>query len=432
MISATLLFLALGLQATAMSSETCVPIGDDPVVLQQTPGLPQKSTQAISTTAISDDTSLIQRKIESHFVNAHSRTIDDHKLYCPGKSDLNHESGHVRFENGGWSFQGTSRVSSKTSWNLLGGYLEFDMDTTKAALGVNTNLYTVSMQKPNCGKACYCDIQEGDHPSCMELDIIEANGNCAMQTTIHTFKTNGVPNNPNCDRWGCYAKTRLSGAKFHIKAEFGLDGSTTILMDGKALKSFNPSPSEASNKVVVDTMSSIGAAIESSQWAGWAPAKELCPSSGGVDIDTSRVSISNLRIYGTTKQGPEATECGGPSPPPSAPSSPPLPQPAPSPLPPSAPSSPPVPSPPSPKHCCSFSGTKCDPTTPYCEASQTHCEKDCKGKWISLQPAPGAPPSPKPCCSWSGTKCDHTSAYCKASQGHCENDCGGKWITPAA
>lgn len=37
---------------------------------------------------------------------------------------------------------GDARVSSKTSWNLLGGSIEFDMDTTGVADEVNTNLYT--------------------------------------------------------------------------------------------------------------------------------------------------------------------------------------------------------------------------------------------------------------------------------------------------
>merc|ERR1711945_70623 len=68
------------------------------------------------------------------------------------------------------------------SFNLLGGYIEFEMDTTEAHPGVNTNLYTTSPQT-----CCdYCDIQDNGTPQCMEMDIIENNGNCLAQTTWHS------------------------------------------------------------------------------------------------------------------------------------------------------------------------------------------------------------------------------------------------------
>jgi hypothetical protein len=87
-------------------------------------------------------------------------------------------SGSVSFSESGWSFTGEGRVSSKTSWDLLGGSIEWDMDTTGVSAEVNTNLYTTSPDKPNCGAACYCDIQKSasGKPSCMELDLIEVRG----------------------------------------------------------------------------------------------------------------------------------------------------------------------------------------------------------------------------------------------------------------
>jgi len=117
------------------------------------------------------------------------------EYYCPAASDMNAEHGNVQFQDGGWAFTGDARVSSKTSFNLLGGYMEFDMDTSQTHPEVNTNFYTSSPAQPNCGEACYCDIQKNatGKPSCMEMDIIEANGNCAMATTIHTFATEGNP-----------------------------------------------------------------------------------------------------------------------------------------------------------------------------------------------------------------------------------------------
>ena len=64
------------------------------------------------------------------------------ELYCPGNEhDMNDESvysDHVKFINGGWTIRGDSRVSSKTSFNLLGGYIAFNMDVTQVSPEVNT------------------------------------------------------------------------------------------------------------------------------------------------------------------------------------------------------------------------------------------------------------------------------------------------------
>jgi hypothetical protein len=286
--------------------------------------------------------------------------------YCPSANDMNLEQGNVQFQDGGWAFTGKARVSSKTSWNLLGGYMEFNMDTTRTQPEVNTNFYTSSPAQPNCGEDCYCDIQKSKigKPSCMEMDIIEANGNCKMATTIHTFPTDGQPNNPNCDRWGCGSIASLSGKKFHIKAEFAEDGTMTVSMDGVANNHYGPTPSASSNEEVVKTMTSIGAVIESSQWFGWAPAQDSCPTGSKDKLDSSHFAISKVRVMGKVVQGPEPTKCTGPAPtPPPSPPSPP---------------SPPTPS----AGCCSWDNTHCGQTTDYCKSSQDHCEKDCNGKWI--------------------------------------------------
>jgi hypothetical protein len=60
-------------------------------------------------------------------------------------------------------------VSSKAAYNLLGGYVEFDMYTKNAKTGVNNNFYLTSPTQGHLSK--YCDIQ-GD-PGCMEMDIVE-------------------------------------------------------------------------------------------------------------------------------------------------------------------------------------------------------------------------------------------------------------------
>jgi hypothetical protein len=225
---------------------------------------------------------------------------------------MNNEGGNVTWTNGGWSFHGGGRVSSKTAFNLLGGFMEFDMDTSGVANEVNTNFYTSSPKIANCGTACYCDIQDSHNssrPSCMEMDIIENNGHCAMATTIHTFATDGKPNNADCDRWGCGATEKLPSPKFHVKAEFGTDGSLTVSLNGVPNDKYNIKPSVASNQVVVNTMKSIGAVIESSQWFGWAPAEDQCPTGSKDALDTSFLAITNVKVQGAVVQGPEPTKC---------------------------------------------------------------------------------------------------------------------------
>jgi hypothetical protein len=290
-----------------------------------------------------------------------------HEYYCPSAGDMNNEHGNVEFKDGGWAFTGDARVSSKTSWNLLGGSMEWDMDTTETKPEVNTNFYTSSPAQQNCGQDCYCDIQRSasGKPSCMELDLIEANGNCKMATTLHTFATDGQPNNHNCDRWGCGSQATLSGKKFHMKAEFGEDGSTVVYMDGVPNNNYGPSPSSDSNAVVVKTMNSIGAVIESSQWFGWVPAQDSCPRGSKDQLSSSKFAVSNVRVYGTVKQGATPTKCSGPAP---TPPSPPAPTPPPPPPPPSA-------------GCCSWDNEHCGKTTEYC-SQKDHCESSCSGKWI--------------------------------------------------
>jgi len=297
----------------------------------------------ITTTAIA----LIGLGLASHTASA--------DVYCPGNAqDMNDEStgGNVHFVNGGWTIVGDGRVSSKAAFNLLGGYMSWDMDVSKVNAEVNTNFYTSSPDKPNCGGACYCDIQKSasGKPSCMELDFIENNGQCAMATTLHTFATDGKPNNGNCDRWGCAAGQKLpAGGKLRMKATVGADGGVVVTLNGASPGAFSPAPSSASNGVVVSTMASIGAVIESSQWFGWAPAESDCPTGDKSGLDHSVLSISNVVVNGTVVQGPVPSTCANP--------------PAPTPAPPTPPPTPPPPAPTpgsSAKVCPSCDGGACD------------------------------------------------------------------------
>eukprot|EP00418_Pyrodinium_bahamense_P018373 CAMPEP_0179124578 /NCGR_PEP_ID=MMETSP0796-20121207/58879_1 /TAXON_ID=73915 /ORGANISM="Pyrodinium bahamense, Strain pbaha01" /LENGTH=152 /DNA_ID=CAMNT_0020823247 /DNA_START=108 /DNA_END=562 /DNA_ORIENTATION=- len=99
--------------------------------------------------------------------------------YCPDPAvDFQEESddhgGKVDWLESGWSIHGPHRVSSKASFDLRGGWVEFDMDLSNARGGVNTNLYVTFPHQPNCGIKCYCD--SGPTGGCAELDFIENNG----------------------------------------------------------------------------------------------------------------------------------------------------------------------------------------------------------------------------------------------------------------
>ena len=192
---------------------------------------------------------------------------------------------------------GAGGVHGKQTFNVLGGYVEFDMETSGAQGGINNNFYTSSPT----GTFSYCDIQDGNHPTCMEMDIIENNGNCLAQTTWHTW-----PNkNGDCDQGGCWGQSYISGT-FHVKATFSTDGWMQVSINGNNVNVVNPVPSNSAKDYVAQTINSLGVQFHSTQWQGWVPAG-TCP--GGGSLDSSRFSVRNLRVAGTVNHGPEATRC---------------------------------------------------------------------------------------------------------------------------
>merc|ERR1719329_170117 len=87
---------------------------------------------------------------------------------------------------------GGGGVTGKTSFNLLGGYVEFDVDNSGSKWGVNNNFYTISPDHAYTNRNDYCDGQGPDASSplgiyCMEMDIYEANGGQNLATTWHTW-----------------------------------------------------------------------------------------------------------------------------------------------------------------------------------------------------------------------------------------------------
>jgi len=220
--------------------------------------------------------------------------------YCPNPaSDFFVDYGNAQLTNSGWSVTGGARVSSKAAFNLLGGHIEFDMDNSGShggnGNGVNHNLYLSSLRGPNCGKDCYCDAPNG---GCMELDIIEANGNCVFQTTMHTQVVGGT-----CDNGGGCHFTGSPGNQVHVKAEFAPNGAVTVTVNG-APGQLQPGLTGQDLSVISNTLRSKGANIESSQWNGWVPG-----SCGGGDLGSSTFKVSNLKVVGSVVNGPEPTKC---------------------------------------------------------------------------------------------------------------------------
>ena len=231
--------------------------------------------------------------------------------YCPQEVDFDSSfysddsgvEGSVTFaEDGAFTVTGGGQVNGRASFNLLGGYISFDFDTSKVQNGVNTNLYTIS---PTNGieESGYCDIQDNGSPQCMEMDILEANGNCVMATTWHT----SPDLNGGCGMWGCSVMAPIKGVS-SIKASFSADGFMTTFLNGEALTGLSPYPDSGATAVVKDTMESIGAAIWSSQWQGWAPGQDQCNAYNGM-ISKSSYTVRNLRVFGAVVQGDAPTLC---------------------------------------------------------------------------------------------------------------------------
>merc|ERR1719359_544897 len=226
------------------------------------------------------------------------------KWYCPKPQIdvMKDGQGNVDFSDGGWTLQGYGRVRGKTSFNLLGGMISFKMYIEDVQPAVNTNFYTVSprIDDPSVFNS-YCDIQEGSWESCMELDIVENNGNCKAQTTVHTVPLWG---NPDCDRGGCATLGNIWKGTFDVITHWAEDGTMTVTMNDQH---FNPPMTWRAKEILRKTMNERGALLVSSQWTGWVPCEYCCPQGG--DLAASKFKISDVKIQGRYVHGAEPTEC---------------------------------------------------------------------------------------------------------------------------
>lgn len=221
--------------------------------------------------------------------------------FCPSDDDFQTDYGSPQFSGGGWTITGGARVSSRASFNLLGGYVEFDMDVSGAHGGVNQNLYVVAPDGDNCGKDCYCDAQCPSGKCCMELDFLETNGNCAWATTWHTQVDGGAV----CDGDGCQYEGGAAN-QFHVHVDFSDDGWMTVIVNGQSVDagSLSPAPSGQDASAIVNIAQTRGFVLESSQWTGWVPGS--C-STG--EMSSSQFSISNVRVQGSVVKGPQPQGC---------------------------------------------------------------------------------------------------------------------------
>jgi len=210
----------------------------------------------------------------------------------------------------GWSVSGNGGVATKSAFNLVGGFVEFDIDFSGVSTGVNANIYTISPSISPGGYSGgdYCDGADNDKPWCLEVDWIESNGNCGGATTLHTKQG---PGSNGCTSWGCRASYHYNGrSSFHVRVEYGQDGSWTTIRDGQVINAGSLSPTPGSNdwNVIKSSYASKGAVIYSSEWQGWVPVQD-CGTSG--DLPGSHFTVRNLKVKGAVVQGPTPRSCTG-------------------------------------------------------------------------------------------------------------------------
>jgi hypothetical protein len=237
------------------------------------------------------------------------------KTYCPAASDLTiaYQSQQApQLKNQGWTVAGNGGVATKSTFNLLGGSVEYDIDFSRVHQGVNANIYTIS---PSIGsgsynhKTDYCDGAATGPKFCLEVDWVESNGNCGGATTLHTIEGPG-PN--GCTSWGCRNSYTYGGkSSFHMKIEYSSDGSWTTYRDGRLVTPLSPAPSGSDWAIVKSHYESKGALIYSSEWEGWVPVDDRCGAKdmNPADLTASSFSVSNLKIVGSVVQGPVPTLC---------------------------------------------------------------------------------------------------------------------------
>lgn len=264
--------------------------------------------------------------------------------FCPSADDLQWDyrgapGGWIGDQ--GWTLNTGGRVSTKGAFDLLGGYVEFEMDVSKTLIGVNTNLYGIfpipTVSKGNFDVSNYCAGQVSENDLyCPEMDIVESNGPVAWATTWHTqAKLTGNdttdPNSWGCDPHGCAAERLYkpplpysascnaepgvidAARPITVRTEFGQMNASvkvtfsqrnaSVVLEGNDFKNDAAWPPMGTDKAVFrEAMQTRGMVIESSQWVGWVPLNETCPSFNPTG-EGSIFSIKKLKLKGRLVAG---------------------------------------------------------------------------------------------------------------------------------
>lgn len=242
--------------------------------------------------------------------------------YCPSANDLTiaySASSTPKLLNQGWSISGGGGVATKSAFNLLGGYVSYDVVFNGVPTGVNANIYSISPPTFENGQyfnssTDYCDGQgaAGTSGFCVEVDYVESNGNCGGASTLHDVPGTGPSD--NCNGWGCssayqYSQWTGGSANFNMRLDFAGDGTwTSTTVNGKQIDPLYPSPTSYDWQQVEQAYGFAGAVIYSSQWVGWVPSVGNCPTNNG-DLNNANMEIQNLVIYGHVTKGPIPTAC---------------------------------------------------------------------------------------------------------------------------
>jgi hypothetical protein len=234
------------------------------------------------------------------------------ELYCPSEEDLTiaytdpHAIHEPLLQDQGWIIMGGGGVASQAAFNLLGGYVEFDIDLSGVKSGVNANVYAISPEEFKYGhfhkKSDYCDGAQTGKDFCLEVDWVEANGHCGAAMTIHAIEGPGN----GCTAWGCRSSYDLKSTKYHFHIEYDTQGHVTVSRNGHVIPDLYPTPGGDIWAKIRDINRKHGSVIYSSEWIGWVP-REGCGTNG--DLHSSAFSVSNLQIKGSVVQGPKPRVC---------------------------------------------------------------------------------------------------------------------------
>eukprot|EP00940_MAST-03C_sp_MAST-3C-sp2_P002620 g2620.t1 len=236
--------------------------------------------------------------------------------WCPSSDDYvitytgDGNSDKIQLNDRGYTIHGAGGVATKASYDMIGGYIEYDIDFSSVHTGVNANIYSISPSNIDSSvgytKSDYCDGADNSSPWCVEVDFIESNGDCGGATTLHTVQG---PGSNGCTSWGCRYDYHYNGkSSFHMRIEFGEDGTWTTTRDGTIISGgmMSPQPTSSDWDKIKNAYASQGAVIYSSEWTGWVPVSD-CGTSG--DLESSSFTVSNMKIKGSVVQGPKPAAC---------------------------------------------------------------------------------------------------------------------------